>query len=257
MNIQGLPRLRFALAGCLLAVFASGFSAATAETATEKPPVIPREFLSSGSFSGGSATENIVLSGIRFGKPDDATRMVLDFDQQSPGGLRGGALAHPVYSVEYKEFPYRLVVRLEGTTFDADAYVQSSPALPFSIVTPPDGRIKEMQIYLPWPAEFKVIEVDDPAKLAIDVRRNSAAKVPTVYAVQVIAELTPEQAYSLVEKGEFPEGYDPAVLVLGDVVVLEQAFTDPSVAAGIDASLRSMGYSSSINERQGNELPLS
>ncbi len=258
MKISELLRLPLVLAACLLGLLLSATQPVGAEPeSAAAPPVAPRQFKSSGSFSGGSATENVVLSGIRFGKPDDATRMVLDFEQQSPGGLRGDAPAHPVYSVEYREFPYRLVVHLEGTTFDADAYVQSSPALPFSIVTPPDGRIKEMQVYLPWPAEFKVIEVDEPAKLAIDVRRNDAARVPTVYAVQILADLTPEQAYALVDKGEFPEGYNPSVLVLGDVVVLEQAFTDPARAAEIDNMLRDMGYSSSINERQGNELPLS
>ncbi|MCC7477663.1 hypothetical protein IT575_04310 [bacterium] len=246
------------VAAALLVLALGGPLAASAQgDPAAAPVVVPRQFKDSGSFSGGSATQNTVLSSIRFGKPDDATRMVLDFEQQSPGGLRADAAAHPVYSVEYREFPYRLVIRMEGTTFDADAYVQSSPALPFSIVTPPDGRIKEMQVYLPWPAEFKVIEVDDPAKLAIDVRRNPKAKIPTVYAVQIMAELSPEQAYALVEESEFPEDYLPAVLVLGDVVVVEQSFTDPAKAAEIDNSLREMGYSSSINERQGNELPLS
>lgn len=256
MKKQGLFRLPLLLALGLLFAQAGAFARAEEGSAPEVP-VVPRTFRDSGSFTGGTATENTVLSGIRFGAVDDATRMVLDFDQQSPGGLRQGAPAHPVYSVTYREFPYRLVVTLEGTTFDADAYVQSKPALPFSIVTPPDGRIKEMQIFLPWPAEFKVIEVDDPAKLAIDVRRNENAHVPSVYAVQLVAELSPEQAYALVEQDKFPEGYHPSVLVMGDVVVVEQAFTDSAEAAHIDESLRSMGYSSVINERQGNELPLS
>jgi hypothetical protein len=147
-------------------------------------------------------------------------------------------------------------VKLEGTTFDSDAYVKSKPALPFTIVTPPDGRIKEMQIYLPWPAEFKVIEVDDPAKLAIDVQRNGSANIPDVFAVQVSGSFTPEQAYALVEGGSLPEGYDPSVLVLGNTVVIEQVYTDAAAAAAMDSTLRSMGYSSMINERKGNELPL-
>jgi hypothetical protein len=257
MRIQGLPRLPRLLAQSLLLACALISSTALAQpTDVAGSPVLPRQFKDSGSFTGGVVSENTVLSSIRFGKIDDATRMVLDFDQQSPSGLRAGASAHPVYSITYYEFPYRLIVKLEGTTFAADAYIKSKPALPFTIVTPPDGRIKEMQIYLPWPAEFKVIEVDDPAKLAIDVRRRAVVSIPEVFAVQVGGSLTPEQAFALVERGGFPEGYQPVVLVLGDSVVVEQVFTDPAQAAEVEASLRDMGYSPMINERKGNELPL-
>jgi hypothetical protein len=45
------------------------------------------------------------------------------------------------------------------------------------------------------------------------------------------------------------------VLVLGQYVVVEQAFTEPAAAARMDAALRDLGYACVINERRGNELP--
>jgi len=122
------------------------------------------------------------------------------------------------------------------------------------VVTREDGTIKEMQVFLAGPSEFKVIEIDGPAKLSIDVRPLSLT-VPPIYTVQVTGSYTASEAYALVERGEFPQGFEPQVLVLGDVVVVEQAFPDASSAAAMDAALRDMGYASVINERRGDELP--
>jgi hypothetical protein len=196
-----------------------------------------------------------MLTGVRFGAHEDYLRMVLDLDQVSPGGLRSAASAHPVYSVAYCEFPYRLVLTLRGARFASNPLVDTDPALPFSVITQPDGSLKQMQVFLPGPCEFKVIEIDDPAKLCVDVRSRRGAAIPPVFTVQILGPKTAGEAFPLVEQGKFPAEYRPSVIVLGNVVVVEQAFTDGSAAQAADAALHELGYVTLINERKGNELP--
>ncbi|MCB1221304.1 MAG: hypothetical protein H7A35_16545 [Planctomycetales bacterium] len=216
-------------------------------SAGEKPPA---EFISSGTFNGGTSRGGMLLEGVRFGRQGNATRMVLDL-AKSDGSA---ADKHPVYSVEYREFPYRLVIRLEGVSFSDKTKVQSSPALPFSVVTPPDGSIKELQVFLSGPSEFKVIEIDDPAKLSIDVRPLKS-DIPNIYSVQLTGPANAAEAYALIEQGSFPDGFLPDAVVMGNVVVVEQTFTSASEAARMDRMLQEMGYTCIINERRGNELP--
>ena len=215
--------------------------------AAEKPPA---RFEYGQLFSGGVSEEGMVLSGIRFGTHSGFTRMVLDFTLDAGGA----ATEHPVYSIEYVECPYRLVIKLAGVSFNAEARIQANPALPFSVITPKDGMLKEMQVYLPGPAEIKVIEIDDPAKLSIDVR-PSQREIPSIFTVQLLDPEDAQEAFALVERGNFPPGYNPRVLVLGEVVVVEQVYADPGQAARADEALREMGFSSVINQRRGNELP--
>ena len=240
-------------AGVLGAMSINVAIAAAGASVNDKPAA---QFISSGSFSGGTVTEGMVLSGIRFGKHRGFTRMVLDLEPIAAGqGERSPASAHPVYSVRYEPYPYRLSIHLEGVRFEAEGSVQSKPALPFSIVTSADRTIKELQVYLGGPVEFKLIEIDDPAKLSIDVRPHGGIAIPNIFAVQLMQPLSAAEAFALVERGSFPDGYSPSALVLGEVVVVEQAFTDPGLAASMDADLRAMGYASIINERRGDELP--
>lgn len=215
----------------------------------------PAQFRQSGSFSGGIATDNLLLSGIRFGRHNantsaEFTRMVFDLEQAN-GQF---ASRHPVYSVTYREYPYRLVVRLQDVRFTGVSQVGSNPALPFSVVTRTDDTIKEVQVYLKGPSEFKVIEVDDPAKLAIDVRQLSH-EVPPVYTVQLTGARNAGEAFAMVEQGNLPPGFEPDVLVLGDIVVVEQAFTNPAEAVEFETKLRELGYEPVINERRGDEIP--
>jgi hypothetical protein len=233
-------------------VMALAMIALLSAAAPEKPPA---QYQTAGAFTGGTATENMLLTGIRFGEHEDFTRIVIDFESQGASGLRSAAQAHPKYRVEYREFPYRLVLSMEGTRFDPKAQVDTKPALPFSIVTKPDGALKEMQIFLPRPCQFKVIEIDDPAKLSIDVCPLTRAQIPTVYTVQLVGPANAGEAFALVEQGKFPPNCQPGVIVLGDVVVVEQAFMESSSAQAADAALREMGYVTLINERKGNELP--
>jgi len=224
-------------------------------TLAAAPEVKPAEYQASGYFAGGSSTLGMALTGVRFGVYPDFTRMVLDFDNvDSEMKLRSPATTHPVYRVEYREFPYRVVIRLEGVRLDPQADVQSEPALPFSVITKTDLAVKQMQVFLSGPCEFKVIEIDDPAKLSIDIRPRVGA-VPSVFTVQLTGPATAAEAFALVEEGRFPPGYAPDVLVLGKLVVVEQVFQDAAAAAAIDSALHEMGYSTVINERRGNELP--
>jgi hypothetical protein len=234
--------------GILALVCTAGASLCLAAAAIEKEPA---QFRQAGSFSGGQQQDGITLSGIRFGSHDDYIRMVLDFES----GAGGDVAVHPQYTVTYLECPYRLAITMPAVLFNADAKLTTKPALPFSVVTSPGGEMKEMQIYLNGPSEFKVIEIDDPAKLSIDVRPLHQ-EIPTIYGVQLTGPQTAAEAYAMIEQGEFPEGFRPYVLVLGDLVVVECAYTDPALAAQFDAQLRDMGYASVINERAGDELPL-
>jgi hypothetical protein len=216
----------------------------------------PAQFKASGSFSGGTPYSGMLVSGIRFGAYEDFTRMVIDLQAVDPNsGNRYDATAHPQYSVTYRTYPYRIEISLPLVSFDTQAKIQSKPAMPFSVVAPVDGPIKEMQVFLPGPSEFKVIEIDDPAKICIDVRPLRAVTIPTIYSVQIMDATSAEQAYALLESGKLPPEYQPDVLLLGGSVVLEQAFEDPAEAARIEDSLRKLGYQSVINERRGDELP--
>jgi hypothetical protein len=219
--------------------------------AADKPPA---QFTSSGSFSGGVATDDVALTSVRFGSHSDYTRMVLDLARRTSSGALVDANMHPLYSVRYELFPYRLVINLQDVWFDPDVEVGARPALPFTVVARENGTIKEMQVFLPSPSEFKVIEIDDPAKLCIDIRPQRG-DVPVIYTVQITGHYTATEAYALVEQGNFPAGYQPSALVLGDLVVIEQAFTNAVTAAQMDAALKEMGYACVINERRGNELP--
>lgn len=218
---------------------------AQAEGDVSSPAKPPAQYTSNGEFAGGDPAVTSVLTGVRFGKIDGATRMVLDL---------GDAKTHPDYHFELKAFPFRLVARFTGVTLASAPKVQQNGALPFSVVTSPDGLVKELQIFLAGPSEFKVIEVDEPAKLAIDVRSISAV-VPDIYTVQLTAPQSAAEAFALVEQGKFPEGFNPEVLVIGQFIVVEQAFTEPAAAAAMDSALRASGYASVINERNGAELP--
>ena len=220
--------------------------------APEKPPA---EYKDSGAFTGGTATAGMVVTGVRFGAYPDYKRMVLDLEQVDGAGARTPAAAHPVYKVEYFKYPYRLVVTLSGTRFDENAKVQRDAALPFSVITSLDGSIKQIQIFLPRPCNFKVIEIDDPAKICIDVQPRGESAVPSVYTVQLTGPKTAADAFALAEQGKFPAGFAPSVIVLGSTVVVEQVFNDAVEAAEMDAALREMGYATVINERRGNELP--
>ncbi|HEM46923.1 MAG TPA: hypothetical protein ENO23_07750, partial [Alphaproteobacteria bacterium] len=109
MSADGARALRLCciLPGLMLLLGAigahPGYALAQAGAA-EKPPA---EYQIAGAFTGGTLTEGLVLEGIRFGTHSGFTRMVLDFEHD--GG--GGAADHPVYSVSYHQYPFRLVLR--------------------------------------------------------------------------------------------------------------------------------------------------
>jgi hypothetical protein len=248
----------FLLAGAILLLPA--LEQAEFSSAQDKPPVTPAEFRSAGSFSGGVLTAGVRLDGIRFGSHDGYTRMVLDFSAQRGAPAEavlpdGGLALHPRYEVAYAQYPYRLCLKFLGVGFDGSASVQSRPALPFSVVTGADSRIVELQIFLSGPSRFKVIEIDGPAKLAIDVQPDPAQSVPEVFCVQITDARTPEDAYGLLRTAGWPDGALPSAIVLGDKVVLEYAYTDRAGAVSMQARLRDLGYSSLINERRGDQLP--
>jgi hypothetical protein len=218
------------------------------------PQKAPAQFKTSGAFSGGAKLAGSVLDGIRFGKHPDFMRVVFDFSVES-GGKRTGAPSHPSYKIEYKKFPYRFKITLEGVKYAEDAVVQSVDAIPFSIVTSSDNTIQIMELFVPGPAMFKVIEVDDPAKLSLDIKFLPNEPVPTVWAVQLQDVKDVQSAFKLLNAGGFPEGFEPDILVIGNSVYVEGIYLTLDAAAQAVAKLDDMGIPAIVAERKGSELP--
>ena len=214
----------------------------------------PAQFKTSGSFSGGAKLAGCVLDGIRFGKHEDFTRIVIDFSVES-GGKRTGAPSHPAYKIEYKKFPYRFKITFDGVKYAENAKVQSSDAIPFSIVTRADNSIQMIEMFVQGPAMFKVIEVDDPAKLSLDFRFLPNEPVPTVWAVQLQEVKDVQSAFKLLDEGGFPEGFEPDVIAVGSSIFVEAVYLTMDEAAQAVAKLDDKGIPAIVAERKGSELP--
>jgi hypothetical protein len=246
------------------AAVAAGFLAALAlllalpyaapKAAQAAPKKAPAQFKTSGAFAGGAKLAGCVLDGIRFGKHTDFMRVVLDFSVES-GGKRSGAPSHPSYKIEYKKFPYRFKITFEGVKYAEDALVQSDDAIPFSIVTSADNTIQIIEMFIASPAMFKVIEVDDPAKLSLDIKYLPNEPVPTVWAVQLQDVKDVQSAFKLLEGGNFPEGFEPDILVIGSSVYVEGIYLSLEAAAQAVAKLDDKGIPAIVAERKGSELP--
>ncbi len=215
--------------------------------------VVPAKFKREGGFSGGSSLSDAVLSGIRFGKHSDFLRVVFDL-HQIVNGKRIGAPKHPPYSVEYRRFPYRFLIKLEGVKYADDAQVQVENALPLTIVTTPDNEIKLIEIFVNEPSAFKVIEIDDPAKISLDIKKVEE-EIPQVYAVQLKDVDDVEGAFDLMESGKLPKGINADILVIGNAVFVEAVFLSLEEAAEAASLLEENGFVTLISERRGNELP--
>ncbi len=215
--------------------------------------VIPARYKGEGYFSGGKPLENAVLGSIRFGKHEDFVRVVFDFFVQNES--LEGAPWHPPYRIEYKKYPYRFRIVFDGVKYLEDARVETKNALPLSIVTTADNTIKVIEIFVNEPALFKVIEVDDPAKLALDIKKAENEPIPRVYAVRLQGIEDVESAFRIVETHAFPEGIHPDVLVLGNQFFVEAVFLTLEEASGAATALEKEGFKTLISERDGNELP--
>jgi hypothetical protein len=231
--------------GCIIAVSV----AATADAAA-RPKKAPAQYKSSGHFAGGDELAGCVLSGIRFGKHSGFLRIVLDFSVGSRGAPK-----HPPYRIEYRTFPYRFRVTFEGVKYAEDAHVDTLHAVPLSIVTNAENDIQLMELFITGPALFKVIEVDDPAKLALDVKYLPSETVPLVYAVQLQDIADVQTAFSLIEQEDLPPGFSPDIIVIGNAVFVEDAYLTLEEAAAVVARLDDAGYPAMVTERLGNELP--
>ena len=230
--------------GCILAVSALTVNAAA------QPQKAPAQYKSSGHFSGGSELPGCVLTGIRFGKHTGFLRIVLDFSVGS-----SGAPKHPPYRVEYRTFPYRFCITFEGVAYAEDAHVDTLNAVPLSIVTNAENDIQLMEMFITGPALFKVIEVDDPAKLALDVKYLPNEAIPIVYAVQLQDVGDVQTAFALIAREDLPDGFDPDVIVIGNAVFVEDTYLTLDEAVAIVSRLDDAGYPAMVTERLGNELP--
>lgn len=241
--------LGMVVAGVLLLVTALvGVGALCAQTPR------PAQYKEKGFFAGGHELAGALLTGIRFGEHRDFLRVVLDLGVER-NGKSVGAPRHPPYRIEYLRYPYRFRLTFEGVKYASDARVETAHALPLTVVTTADDTIKVIELFINKPAFFKVIEIDDPAKLSLDIKERTEEEIPRVYAVQLQGVDDVESAFNLIEDSAFPEDYQPDVLVLGNTVFVEAVYFTIDKAAEVAGKLEKAGFSTLVSERQGNELP--
>lgn len=216
----------------------------------------PAQFKDAGFFAGGKADDGIAITGIRFGKDKDIRRVVIDFGAIDQGGKIVPAEVHPRYRVEYRACPYRFTVTFPSVKYADTAKVQKKYGMPFSLVTDKSGRIAQLEFFITSPAMFKVIEVDDPARLAIDIKFRHDAEVPKVHVVQVVGVETVERAFELVDLNRFPASFKPQVVVIGDRFFIEGIYDTFEKAVQVNSELENSGYSTIISERKGNAFPV-
>lgn len=219
-----------------------------------EPQKAPAQFKKEGAFTGGSKVSGVYLTGIRFGQHPDFLRIVLDFSVMKDG-KHVGAPAHPPYRIEYGRYPYRFKVVLEGVKYAETATIQNEFAVPLSIVTSADNTVQLIEFFVSRPALFKVIEIDGPAKLSLDVKYSATEPIPTVWAVQLQDVPDVETAFRLLDEFDFPAGYEPDLIVLGNSIFVEDAYLSLEAAAAMVAKLEAAGLPAMITERGGNELP--
>jgi hypothetical protein len=221
-------------------------------------PVEPAQYKDAGFFEGGKVENGLVLTGIRFGKHPDFRRVVIEFgipDRDNPGKTIPPAV-HPKYKVEYRSCPYRFTITFAGVGSLDDTYVQKKDALPFSLVSNKDGNVKQLEIFITKPAMFKVIEVDDPARLAIDIKYKTDVEVPIVNVVQVIGIDSVERAFELIETNRFPESFKPQIVVIGDKFFVEGIYDTFDQAITVSSELEKLNFSTIISERKGSAFPV-
>jgi len=235
--------------GALLVLSAA--LAATDAPAQVRPPA---QYKQDGFFAGGHELPGAMLTGIRFGKHSDFLRVVFDLGVERDGKV-ADAPSHPPYRIEYLRYPYRFRVTFEGVMYSSGARVETADALPLSIVTTADDTIKVIELFINRPSSFKVIEVDGPAKLSLDVRARADEEIPRVFAVQLQGVDDVESAFTLVEGSSLPEEYKPDVLVLGNTVFVEAVYFTLEEAAEVAGKLEKAGFTTLVSEREGNELP--
>lgn len=238
----------------LCAVLLTGFLLSFSSPGGSEEKVIPAQYKREGYFAGGKPLEGAVLSGIRFGKHSDFLRAVFDLSQVQDGKITG-APWHPVYKIEYRKYPYRFRIEFQGVKYLETSKIGTEHALPLTIVTTPDNTIKIIEIFINKPALFKVIEVDDPAKLALDIKTVNDEVIPKVFAVQLKDVDDVETAFKLLDGNALPEGVNADVLVVGNAVFVEAVFLSLEEAAETAALLEKNGFTTLISERMGNELP--
>jgi len=214
----------------------------------------PAKYKQEGFFAGGRELPGAMLTGIRFGKHRDFLRIVFDLGVERDGKVVGAPF-HPPYKIEYLRYPYRFRVTFKGAKYAPNAKVETAQALPLTVVTTADDTIKVIELFVNRPAVFKVIEIDNPAKLALDVKERVDEEIPRVYAVQLQGVDDVESAFGLVEDSAFPPDYRPDILVLGNTVFVEAVYFTLEEAARVAGKLEKAGFTTLVSERQGNELP--
>ncbi len=229
-----------------------------ADPAHQTPPekAQPAQFKDAGYFAGGKADDGIAITGIRFGKDKDIRRVVIDFGAMDQGGKIVPAEVHPKYKVEYRSCPYRFTLTFPGVKYSDAAKVQKKNGLPFSLVTDKAGKIAQLEFFATNPALFKVIEVDDPARLAIDIKYKYDVEVPRIHVVQVVGVSSVEKAFELVDTGRFPESFKPQIVVIGEKFFIEGIYDTFEKAVQVNSELEAGGYSTIISERKGNAFPV-
>lgn len=240
----------------LILLFIISFASLSPAQEEKKEPSArtePLPFLPEGMYEGGKLQKGVTLSNIRFGKDDEMRRVVFDFVTEE-GGKEIPPVLLPKYRVEYKKYPYRIDVTFEGVKYGGKAELDSDYAIPLSIVSAKDGSHLFIQLFLKGPSLFKITEVDDPARLAVDSRPASYIAVPDVYALQVQGITNYSDALEFLKK-ELPKSFSPSIIVLGKRVIVECVYLSLGDATEAAKELETLGIKTEINERSGDEYP--
>ena len=210
------------------------------------------------TLAGGKPGVTAVIEQIRFGRHPSFHRTVLDLASGKAGEAHGFLKLHPRYSIEYREFPSRLNIYFEDVYVEPSTKVMSDAQLPFELISDRSGKVVKLTLFLPGPSEFRVIEVDDPAKLAIDIRpATETGEQKKIYAIQVYGFASLDDALRVFSSGQLDRRMFDLFVVEGTPLI-EAALTDYQLASKLALQIEDElpGVKVVVSERRADSLPV-
>lgn len=208
--------------------------------------------------AGGRPGVVATIEQIRFGRHPNFHRTVLDLVAGKAGETHSYLGLHPRYSIEYRDFPSRLNIYFEDVYVEPTTKVMSKHQLPFELISDRTGKVVKLTLFLPGPSEFRVIEVDDPAKLAIDIRPvSNPSPKKRVYAIQVYGFASLDDALRVLSSGQLDRRMFDLFVVEGTPLI-EAALTDYQLASRLALEIEDElpGVKVVVSERKADSLPV-
>ncbi len=172
----------------LVAVILLLWAPALSPAQTIKAAVGKQEiYIDSGTVTGGVASNVMDLNNVRFARHPDFERLIIDVQQLWE---RVPADKPSVFSVDYEQYPFRLVVTLDSVRFEVSAhfpdfrnsdYISGMYSLPAY-----DWGNVNWSIALKKPVKYEVYELHQPGRIVIDIKGGDLAadKFPPVYSLR-------------------------------------------------------------------------